>query len=691
MKSHILSTWPTLAAIGLLLITPAHGEEVPFELTPVGDDFQVNTYTTNTQRAAGVAAHDGGFIVVWDSYGSAEPEDPGTQSIQGQRYDTAGSPIGGQFQINTYTTGNQGNPAVAAWPDGRFAVVWTMTKQVRGSLFSADGQLVGDEFVLYDLTANPIAGVERPNITVTDDLVLAVWESLPGPADFDRGIVGRRYASDGTELGSAFQINVETSEKQHKPSISQAPDSSFVVTWNSYSSPNPSLQMRRLTSDGLPTGSDLQVNTQVGGYAVETSASGFAPDGSFVVAWTDYAGPGTDTSDTLVLAKRFDSSGAAVGTEFQVNTYTTGEQFLSDVVVEPGGGFIVTWEGIGPDPSDPDTAVMASRFDSAGARMGADFLVNTYTTDNQTGSTIAMDANGDFLVVWESGGSAGTDSEFTSIQGRRFVTEADVGVTKTNDVSSVEAGGQTTYEIVVTNHGPDTATNVQVTDSLSTHLTCTWTSQATNGAAGHTAMGAGDLAETLLMPASSTVTYMLDCLVAPDATGTLINTVDVLAHQVDANTSNDTATDMDSIDVSVDLALDLSADSLDAVPGETLVLFATVTNNGPASSTAGTVTLPLPSGLSFVSSVECLEVIDEVRCPFGPLAPSTQIDFNFTALVDGGLQDGSQIVQTGNVAGNEADPMSDNNSTSVTLTVATPIFADGFESGDVSAWSSTLP
>lgn len=76
----------------------------------------------------------------------------------------------------------------------------------------------------------------------------------------------------------------------------------------------------------------------------------------------------------------------------------------------------MTWDSIGPDPSDPDSAVMASRFDSAGARMGADFLVNSYTTGNQQQSTIAMDAKGDVLVAWQSFGSGGTDTELSSLQ-----------------------------------------------------------------------------------------------------------------------------------------------------------------------------------------------------------------------------------------------------------------------------------
>ena len=58
--------------------------------TPVGDEFQVNTYTTNAQQVPSIAADaDGAFVVAWQSLGSAGSDSSGF-SIQGQRY--AGPP-----------------------------------------------------------------------------------------------------------------------------------------------------------------------------------------------------------------------------------------------------------------------------------------------------------------------------------------------------------------------------------------------------------------------------------------------------------------------------------------------------------------------------------------------------------------------------------------------------------------------
>ena len=47
---------------------------------------------------------------------------------------------------------------------------------------------------------------------------------------------------------------------------------------------------------------------------------------------------------------------------------------------------------------------------------GDDIQVNTYTTNSQLSPSVSLDTDGDFVVVWASNGSDGTDSEGYSIQ-----------------------------------------------------------------------------------------------------------------------------------------------------------------------------------------------------------------------------------------------------------------------------------
>src|SRR5262245_16125996 len=92
-------------------------------LFPLGGQFQVNSFTPNSQLSPEVATlAGGGFVVVWSSIGSAS--DPASHSVQGQVYDAIGAAVSGQFQANAYTTGNQSLPVVAADASGGFLVVW---------------------------------------------------------------------------------------------------------------------------------------------------------------------------------------------------------------------------------------------------------------------------------------------------------------------------------------------------------------------------------------------------------------------------------------------------------------------------------------------------------------------------------------------------------------------------------------
>src|SRR5262245_65799571 len=88
---------------------------------PIGSEFQVNTYTTSSQTFASVAADaDGNFVVVWHSFG----QDGSGRGVFGQRFDSDGVPQGKEFQVNSYATGSQETPAVAADASGHFVVVW---------------------------------------------------------------------------------------------------------------------------------------------------------------------------------------------------------------------------------------------------------------------------------------------------------------------------------------------------------------------------------------------------------------------------------------------------------------------------------------------------------------------------------------------------------------------------------------
>ena len=93
---------------------------------PGGGEFQVNTTTTGAQQLPSVATlSDGGYVVVWHS----KNQDGSNYGVFGQRYDATGAPAGNEFQVNTYTTSDQIIPAMAMDADGDFVVTWQDSEQ----------------------------------------------------------------------------------------------------------------------------------------------------------------------------------------------------------------------------------------------------------------------------------------------------------------------------------------------------------------------------------------------------------------------------------------------------------------------------------------------------------------------------------------------------------------------------------
>ena len=191
------------------------------------------------------------------------------------------------------------------------------------------------------------------------------------------------------------------------------------------------------------------------------------------------------------------------------------------------------------------------------------------------------------------GNNSATDSDTV------LVPEADLGVTKSDGVTSATPGASVVYTIVVANSGPSDDPVVSLIDTLPASLTCTSTSVAAGGATGNTAAGAGDLAETLSMPAGSSVTYTVDCAIDPAATGTLSNTATVSGSAIDNNASNDSATDNDTVLVpDADLAITKTDGVTTAVPGESVIYTIVASNNGPSIDVAASLMDVLPATLT---------------------------------------------------------------------------------------------
>ncbi|MBT7759690.1 MAG: tandem-95 repeat protein [Rhodospirillaceae bacterium] len=330
------------------------------------DEQLVNTNTSLQQIHSEVATlNDGGHVVVWMSNSPVGPNEGefGTSynyyRVFGQRYDADGNSLGGEFQVNTYTTDDQAYPSVAALADGGFAVSWSSTYQ--------DGS--------------------------------------------DYGIFGQRYDSSGDAAGGEFQINTHTSQGQYVSTMSGLADGGFVVIWNSDGQDSSSYGIfgQRYDANGNPTGSEFRANTYTSGIQfnesyVTENVAGLA-DGGFVVIWHDENG--RDSSGYAMFGQRFDANGDADGAEFQINTYSNDDQRRGSVDALKDGGFVVSWTSAGQDGSG--LGIFAQRYDADGDAVGDEFQVNTATDSDQNHNGVTGLADGGFVITWSSANVDGSD------------------------------------------------------------------------------------------------------------------------------------------------------------------------------------------------------------------------------------------------------------------------------------------
>ncbi len=402
----------------LLFILPSVYGSFTWSQTRLGGEFQVNTYTTSQQWSASVAMDtDGDFVVVWDSWS----QDGDRKGIFGQRFDSNGSPVGGEFQVNTYTTLDQLASSVAMNADGDFVVVWESNVQgvewygVFGQRFDSNGSPVGGEFQVntYSTDGQWSASVAMK----ADGDFVVVWQSS-SDQDGDRsGVFGQRFASNGSPLGGEFQINTYTTYSQYRPLVAMNADGDFVVIWNSYFQDGDRAEVfgQRFASNGSPAGGEFHVNTYTTGFQWKAGIAADA-DGNFVVVWSSRSDQDGDRPG--VFGRRFASTGSPVGGEFQVNTYTTDNQFAAGIAMDADGDFVVIWNSYYQDGNK--RGVFSQRFGSNGSPVGSEFQVNTYTTDEQWARGIAMGGDGDFVVVWSS---LYQDGDNYGVFGQRFAKD----------------------------------------------------------------------------------------------------------------------------------------------------------------------------------------------------------------------------------------------------------------------------
>ncbi|NUQ63995.1 MAG: trypsin-like serine protease, partial [Pirellulales bacterium] len=496
----------------------------------------VNTSTDGDQMYSSVSVDGtGGFVIAWGGRGDeALQEDLSYSGVYFQRFSPAAAPVGAETRLNREVPGRQWIPSIATDANGNFAAVWTGEGVVPGTtdvyrrlssdffsvadttgpivtdVLTSDGRQVFDGGVLDLDTLAPINqlkvvfsedlssrwvessihgvvgdpgpdsvfnpqnwvllrnGVELPGAIVRVTDYRGLPQSNPGNPDFQRNPATRKYEAivsfDGDSLANGVQplaageyvlVLRDTVHDDYRYVPSDPFFGGNALDGDRDGTPgtrvdglrlqyqsHPGFQIGFTATRGTSVGAEFRINDETlpeqvfsqwdgTGWAKEKTTRSVAVDhdGDFVVVWTSYGHDLEHPTDSDVYLRMYDRNNNPLTGEIRVNTDRIGHQRNASVTIDADGEFVVVWEGETAPPDgfldwdsyghlESDWNIYGQRFDSTGTPVGTQFLVNTNTTGEQLNPAVASDLWGNFVVVWATKGD--DYSFFNDVRGQVY-------------------------------------------------------------------------------------------------------------------------------------------------------------------------------------------------------------------------------------------------------------------------------
>ncbi|MFH2007014.1 MAG: metallophosphoesterase [bacterium] len=247
----------------------------------------VNSAAAGQQRSPTIAMAPGGeFVVAWQD----DPAQDGNAQILMRGFHADGTERFADRSVHDDNVGARIAPAVGLDALANIVVAWqddsdgNGSYQIHGRGFHADGS---DRFAR--ITVNSVStGQQRdPAVAVADDgRFVVVWRDDPD-SDGDAQIRARGFHADGSERFADF--GVSSASGQHLgPVVTCGPQGEFAVTWADDTDGNGAFQIYAglYAADGTSAQPEWTVNREPTGQQLHPGAA-LNGAGALVIAWED--------------------------------------------------------------------------------------------------------------------------------------------------------------------------------------------------------------------------------------------------------------------------------------------------------------------------------------------------------------------------------------------------------------------
>jgi hypothetical protein len=167
-------------------------------------------------------------VIVWTSRDQGGTE----EDVFLRRYDSAGTPLGGDRLANTHTAEIQGFPSVAPAGNGGFVVAWVSSNGADdggAGIFARQFDAAGDPLAAEFRVGATAVRLVRHGCTVTADAAggyAIAWSGGQGE------IFARRYAASGLALGPPLQtLDLDSGTNRFDAVLASDGAGGLVVTW----------------------------------------------------------------------------------------------------------------------------------------------------------------------------------------------------------------------------------------------------------------------------------------------------------------------------------------------------------------------------------------------------------------------------------------------------------------------------
>lgn len=267
----------------------------------------------------------------------------------------AQTPVGQAFLVNPESVGQQSDSDLQFDEAGRLWFVWTDTigeepesDRVMARALSPTGEL-GPTSVLVDTSDIPLTPALDPLVAPIRDGGLYLIYSRPNPDGFEE-VRGQQFDSNGKPLGEGISLTPPPPAATDASALAMLPEGGFTLMTFGFpclTCPGPSngnITARILAPDGSPVGSFFRVSRK--SEYVVPGTRGLAVDGqgNLIFVWA-HANGNPDARDySDIRGRRFSSTGKLINQEFAVNTSFRGTQFAPSVAADAEGNFVVVWQ-----------------------------------------------------------------------------------------------------------------------------------------------------------------------------------------------------------------------------------------------------------------------------------------------------------------------------------------------------------